>query len=117
MEILRQARVNRDRAALVQAHIDSKAVCPAHTALFKIITGWLDTPPARDAARMRFVPLSEDDCARAAIAARAIASAHEINAQKHPDCVLRAHFEDQARRYRELARQFEEARSPHPSRA
>ena len=85
--------------------------------MFNIITGWLNTRHTRDAAHMRFVPLSEEDCTRAAIAARAIASAHELNAQKHPDCVMRSHFEDQARRYRALARQFEESPSQAPSRA
>ena len=76
---------------------------------FKILTGWLDTGRTRHAGHMPFVPLSEDDCARAALAARAIASSHEQNALTHPDSVLRSHFEDQARRFRALAQRFEEA--------
>ncbi|MEJ1966487.1 MAG: hypothetical protein WDO56_35095 [Gammaproteobacteria bacterium] len=76
----------------------------------KILTAWINTRCPRDASRMPQVDLSDDDRARAALAARAIASAHEQNARKHPDSVLRAHFEDQARRYRALAQHLEEAR-------
>ena len=76
---------------------------------FNILTGWIDAALLGDASHMRFVPLSDDDCARAALAARAIASAHELNAQKHVGGFMRFHSEDQARRYRALAQHFEEA--------
>jgi hypothetical protein len=58
---------------------------------------------------MRFVHLSDEDCARAALAVRAVASTHELNAKQHPDSSLRGYFEDQARRYRALAQHLEEA--------
>ena len=61
---------------------------------------------------MPFVPLSDDDCARAALAARAQAFLHEDEA-RNSDGTSELHL-DQARRWRALAVHFEEARKASP---
>jgi hypothetical protein len=64
-----------------------------------------------DALRMPPIDLSDDDLARAAIAARAIARQHEEQSARHSG-EIRAHFIEQCRRYRALAARFEQARQP-----
>ena len=58
---------------------------------------------------MPFVELSDDDLARAAVAARSLAFRHEEHAKAAKDAA-QPHL-DQARRYRALARHLEEARN------
>jgi hypothetical protein len=58
---------------------------------------------------MPFVDLSDDDLARAALAARAHAYSHELHAKTNTDAPD-AH-RDQARRFHALAKRLEEARS------
>lgn len=74
-----------------------------------IFAGWLDTYLLRDACAMAFVPLTDDELARAALGARALAFMHEGKAadSEHPN--LHA---EQARRFRALAERFELARTP-----
>jgi hypothetical protein len=58
---------------------------------------------------MPFVPLSDDELARAALGARAIAYMHEQKVERSENPEMHA---EQARRFRALAERFENARTP-----
>lgn len=60
---------------------------------------------------MLSVPLSDDELARAALGARALAHMHERKAERseHPEM-----HAEQARRFRALAERFDNARTPAP---
>jgi len=76
---------------------------------FKILTGWLDTRSLRHSSVMAFVPLTDDELARAALGARSLAFMHENKSKASEQPELHA---EQARRFRALAERFEQARTP-----
>lgn len=79
-----------------------------YTVVFSNFTGWRGAAYPRDACDMADVPLSDDELARAALGARAMAYMHEQKAQRSEDPALHS---EQARRFRALAERLENART------
>jgi hypothetical protein len=85
-----------------------------HTVPSNILTGWIDAPSCAILPPMPFVELSDDDLARAVLAARAHAYAHELHAKSNADSADARDapdpHRDQARRFHALAKRLDEAR-------